>query len=141
MILGLGNDLVDIRRIEKSLERFGARFLDRVFTPDEQALGERRTASAQARAAFFAKRFAAKEAAAKALGTGLGEHAWFTELEVRSLASGQPVLAFHGRAARTLAARVPAGHRPVIHLSMSDDYPLAQAVVILSAEPASLAKW
>ncbi|OIQ93135.1 holo-[acyl-carrier-protein] synthase [mine drainage metagenome] len=135
MIVGLGNDLVDIRRIEKSLERFGARFLARVFTEGEQARAGARAATAQGRAAFYAKRFAAKEAAAKALGTGIGDHAWFTDLEVGSLASGQPVLSFHGRAARTLAALVPAGHRPVIHLTMSDEYPLAQAVVILSAEP------
>ncbi|KIL98727.1 Holo- acyl-carrier protein synthase [Paramagnetospirillum magnetotacticum MS-1] len=131
MIIGLGNDLVDIRRIEDSLERFGQRFIDKVFTVAEQATADRRVG--QARAGAYAKRFAAKEALVKALGKqGVG----WRDMEVTNDAEGKPHLSLSGGAAELLARRIPAGMTAHLHLSLSDDYPLAQAVLIIEALPA-----
>ena len=131
MILGLGNDLVDIRRIEKTLERFGDRFLAKVFTAAERAKADSRTDSL--RAATYAKRFAAKEALTKALGK---QGLLWRDMEVGNDADGRPVLTVSGSAARNLARLVPPGMAARIHLSLSDDYPMAQAVVIVEAVPA-----
>lgn len=133
MILGIGNDTVDIRRIAQTLERHGERFLDRVFTPLERAKAERRTE--RIRAATYAKRFAAKEAAAKALGTGFRAGVFFRDLGVVNLRSGQPTLAMTGGAALRLAALTPAGMVARIDLTMTDEYPYASAVVVISAGP------
>ncbi len=133
MILGLGNDLIDIRRIERTLERFGTRFTERVFTGTERAKSDRRAA----RAASYAKRFAAKEACAKALGTGVprrGVH--WQHMGVVNLPSGKPTMALSGGAAKRLAELVPAGMTAQIDVTITDDYPLAQAIVIISAVPA-----
>jgi len=128
MILGLGSDLVDIRRVERTLERFGERFLTRVFTE-----GERRTCESRgARAAGYAKRFAAKEACAKALGTGIGQNMRWCELGVINEPSGRPVMQLSGGAARRLAEITPPGMTARIDLSLSDERFLAQAVVIIS---------
>lgn len=137
MIVGLGSDLIDIRRIEATLERFGERFLDRVFTADERRRAERRAAVPAVRAATYAKRFAAKEACAKALGTGFHRGVFWRDIGVVNLPSGQPTLSLANGAARRLAELVPHGLRPAIHLTMTDDYPMAQAVVIISAEAAA----
>ena len=130
MILGLGSDTVDIRRIERSIERYGERFLTRLFTETER----RKSDGRRQRAASYAKRFAAKEACSKALGTGMQGVAW-REMGVVNLPSGKPTMALTGRAAERLAAMVPAGHRGQIDVSITDDYPLAQAIVIISAVP------
>lgn len=132
MIIGLGNDIIDIRRIEKTLERFGDRFLDRVFTDIERAKSDRR----RARAASYAKRFAAKEACSKALGTGFRRGVYWRDMGVINLPSGRPTLALTGGAAVHLAGLVPAGHVARIDLTLTDDFPLAEAVVIISALPA-----
>ncbi len=132
MIIGIGSDLCDIRRIESTLERFGARFVSRVFTETEQVRSERRSE----RAASYAKRFAAKEACSKALGSGLRMGVAWKEMGVVNRPSGQPTLELSGGAAERLAALVPAGYRPVIHLTLTDDYPLAQAFVVIEAVPA-----
>lgn len=130
MILGIGADLIDIRRIQHSMDRFGDRFLARVFTE-----GERARAQARARpAASFAKRFAAKEACAKALGTGLNGAVFWQDMEVRNGPSGAPNLHLTRGAAQRLAMLTPAGYHPRIHLTLTDDYPLAQAFVMISAE-------
>ncbi len=132
MILGLGNDLIDIRRIEKTLERFGPRFTARVFTEVEQRKSDRRAA----RAASYAKRFAAKEACAKALGTGVprrGVH--WRDLGVVNLPSGKPTMALTQGAAARLAEITPDGMTAQIDVTITDDYPLAQAIVIISALP------
>ncbi|HEX9768131.1 MAG TPA: holo-ACP synthase [Kiloniellales bacterium] len=132
MILGIGNDLIDIRRIERTLERFGDRFIARVFTEVEQQKSERRAA----RAASYAKRFAAKEACAKALGTGVprgGVH--WQHMGVVNLASGKPTLALSGGAKKRLAEMTPEGMTAQIDVTLTDDYPLAQAIVIISAVP------
>lgn len=131
MILGIGSDLIDIRRIEQSLERFGDRFVQRLFTKTEQARSERR---AHARAASYAKRFAAKEACAKALGTGIRQGVFWRDMGVVNLRTGQPTMALTGGAAARLAAITPPGMAPVIHVSLTDDYPLAQSFVVISAE-------
>ncbi len=133
MILGLGNDLIDIRRIEKTLERFGERFIQRVFTPVEQAKAERRTESM--RAATYAKRYAAKEAAAKALGTGFREGVFWRDIGVVNSANGRPSLELPGGAAVRLAELLPDGMVARIDLTMTDEYPMAEAVVIISACP------
>jgi holo-[acyl-carrier protein] synthase len=135
MIIGLGNDLCDIRRIEQTLERFGSRFIDRIFTPLEQAKAERRAGTLHGRAATFAKRFAAKEACAKALGTGFNHGVFWRDMGVVNLPSGQPTIALSGGAAERLAALLPKGMRARIDLTMTDDYPMAEAVVIISAVP------
>jgi len=132
MIVGLGNDLIDIRRIEKTLERFGSRFTERVFTEIEQAKSDRRAS----RAASYAKRFAAKEACAKALGTGVprrGVH--WRDLGVVNLPSGQPTMALTRGAARRLTEITPDGKTARIDVTLTDDYPLAQAIVIISVVP------
>jgi holo-[acyl-carrier protein] synthase len=129
MILGIGSDLIDIRRIEKALERYGERFIARVFTEIEQKKSEGR----RARAASYAKRFAAKEACAKALGTGLRAGVFWRDMGVVNLSSGKPTMALTGGAAKRLAAIVPAGTRPVIHLTITDEWPWAQAFVIIEA--------
>jgi holo-[acyl-carrier protein] synthase len=129
MIVGVGSDLIDIRRVEKTLERFGRRFVQRVFTPVEQRKSDRR----KLRAASYAKRFAAKEACAKALGTGLRAGVFWRDMGVVNLPSGKPTMALTGGASDRLASLVPAGHVPVIHVSLTDEYPLAQAFVIIEA--------
>ncbi|HRN83484.1 MAG TPA: holo-ACP synthase [Hyphomicrobium sp.] len=131
MIIGIGNDLIDIRRIEATLMRFGDRFLDRVFTDVERTKSDRR----RARAASYAKRFAAKEACAKALGTGFSQGIYWRDMGVINLPSGRPTLALTGGAAEHLASLVPDGYVARIDLTLTDDYPLAEAVVIISAVP------
>jgi len=131
MIIGLGNDTIDIRRIERTIERFGERFLSRTFTDAERAKSDRR----RLRAASYAKRFAAKEACAKALGTGLNQGVYWRDMGVVNLPSGKPTMALTGGAARRLASLMPAGHKPQIDLSITDDFPTAQAIVIISAVP------
>jgi holo-[acyl-carrier protein] synthase len=131
VIIGLGSDLIDIRRIEQTLERHGTRFTERVFTPIERAKSDRR----RTRAASYAKRFAAKEACAKALGTGLNQGVFWRDMGVVNLPSGQPTLHLTGGAAARLQAILPAGHRAAIHLTITDDYPLAQAFVVIEALP------
>ncbi|EME71449.1 4'-phosphopantetheinyl transferase [Paramagnetospirillum caucaseum] len=131
MIIGLGSDLVDIRRIEDSLERFGERFIAKVFTEGERATAERRVG--QARSGAYAKRFAAKEALVKALGKdGVG----WRDIEIANDGEGRPCLSLSGGAAALLARRIPAGMRAHLHLSLTDEYPLAQAVVIIEVLPA-----
>ena len=133
MILGLGNDLIDIRRIEKTLERFGERFIDRVFTETERAKAERRTESM--RAATYAKRYAAKEAAAKALGTGFRSGVFWRDIGVVNSPLGQPTLQLTGGALERLQQMLPPGMAARIDLTMTDEYPMAEAVVIISAVP------
>jgi holo-[acyl-carrier protein] synthase len=132
MIVGLGSDLIDIRRVEKTLERYGERFINRVFTPIEVRKSEGR----RQRAASYAKRFAAKEACSKALGTGLNQGVFWRDMGVVNLPSGKPTMMLTGGAAKRLAALVPKGHRPEIHLTITDDFPLAQAFVVIEAVPA-----
>jgi holo-[acyl-carrier protein] synthase len=129
MILGIGSDLIDIRRVEKSIERFGERFLGRVFTDIERAKSDRRAQ----RSASYAKRFAAKEACAKALGTGLRKGVFWRDMGVVNLPSGQPTLHLTGGAAKRLSALTPNGLCAFIHLSMTDDPPYAQAFVVIEA--------
>jgi len=129
MILGLGSDLIDIRRVERSIERFGERFLLRVFTETERAKSDRRAA----RAASYAKRFAAKEACSKALGTGLRKGVFWRDMGVVNLTGGKPTMSLTGGALTRLQEITPSGHRAVIDLSITDDFPLAQAIVIISA--------
>ena len=129
MIIGFGNDLCDIRRIESALARFGERFVQRCFTGMEQRKSDGRAA----RAASYAKRFAAKEACAKALGTGLRSGVVLRDMGVVNLASGKPTLHLTGGAAARLAALTPEGHEVFIHLTLTDEYPLAQAQVIIEA--------
>ncbi len=131
MILGTGSDLCDIRRIEKSLERFGERFTRRVFSDIERARAERHGHS---RASSYAKRFAAKEACAKALGTGFRRNVFMSDLRVTNLPSGQPTLSLHGGALARLQAMTPEGYAAQINLSLTDEYPYAYASVIISAE-------
>jgi holo-[acyl-carrier protein] synthase len=129
MIIGIGNDLCDIRRIEKSIARFGDRFLLRVFTEEE-----RRKAFSRAHAArTFAKRFAAKEAASKALGTGFRAGVYFKDIGVVNAPSGRPTLALTGGAARRLTRLIPAGFKARIDITLTDEYPMAAAIVIISA--------
>lgn len=133
MILGLGSDICDIRRIESAIKRHGDRFIQRIFTSAERAKAASRTERIQA--ATFAKRFAAKEAAAKALGTGFRRGVFFSDLGVVNLPSGQPTLRMTGGAATRLAAITPAGMVAAVALTMTDEYPYAFAQVIISAEP------
>jgi holo-[acyl-carrier protein] synthase len=134
MIIGIGNDLVDIRRVEQTLERFGERFISRVFTDIERRKSEGR----KARAASYAKRFAAKEACAKALGTGLHQGVFWRDMGVVNLRSGKPTIALTGGAADRLKSITPAGMSPVIHVTITDEWPLAQAFVIIEAAPATV---
>ena len=131
MILGLGNDLIDIRRIEKTIQKHGERFLTRVYTDIERAKSDRRAA----RAASYAKRFAAKEACAKALGTGLNQGVYWRDMGVVNLPGGKPTMRLTGGALKRLEKITPAGHLPQIDLTITDDFPLAQAIVIISAVP------
>jgi holo-[acyl-carrier protein] synthase len=131
MIIGIGSDLVDIRRIEKSLERHGRRFIRRIYTEAEQARAESR----RTRAASYAKRFAAKEACAKALGCGIAQGVFWNEMGVVNLDGGAPTMELTGGALARLEKILPAGHRGVIHLTITDDFPLAQAFVIIEALP------
>lgn len=130
MIIGIGSDLCDIRRIEETLAKFGERFIARIFTEVERRRAERR---AHQRAASYAKRFAAKEACAKALGTGFRRGVFFSDLGVVNLPSGQPTMALTGGAAAHLATLIPPGLVPFIHVSLTDEYPYAYAHVIIEA--------
>lgn len=138
MILGIGNDLVDVRRIERTIERFGDRFLDRVFTEAERRRAERRSAAGphSPRAATYAKRFAAKEACAKALGTGLNRGVYWRDMGVVNLPGGRPTLALTGGALERLRQITPPGMVAEIHLTLTDELPIAQAIVLISAVPA-----
>lgn len=129
MIIGIGSDLIDIRRIEKSLERHGERFIARIYTETERARSEGR----KQRAASYAKRFAAKEACAKALGTGMADGVFWRDMGVMNQPGGKPTMHLTNGAAARLEAMLPPGTRPVIHLTITDDYPLAQAFVIIEA--------
>jgi holo-[acyl-carrier protein] synthase len=131
MILGIGSDIIDIRRVERTLARFGDRFTGRIFTEVEQRKSDRRAN----RAASYAKRFAAKEACSKALGTGFRAGVFWRDLGVVNLPSGKPTLVLTGGAAERLAAITPAGMRAQIDLTITDDFPQAQAIVIISAVP------
>jgi len=131
MIIGIGSDLIDIRRIASSLERFGERFSHRCFTDVEIRKSEGR----KNRAESYAKRFAAKEACSKALGTGLSQGVFWKDMGVVNLPGGKPTMQLTGGAAARLAEMLPAGHRGVIHLTITDDFPLAQAFVIIEALP------
>jgi holo-[acyl-carrier protein] synthase len=131
MILGLGSDLIDIRRVEQSIERFGDRFLNRIFTGTERLKSDKRAG----RAASYAKRFAAKEACSKALGTGLRRGVFWRDMGVINLPGGKPTMRLTGGALARLQEITPKGHMAVIDLTITDDFPLAQAVVIISAVP------
>jgi holo-[acyl-carrier protein] synthase len=132
MILGVGSDLIDIRRIERALARHGKRFTLRLFTEVERARAERRD---HQRAASYAKRFAAKEACAKALGTGIRQGVFWRDMGVINLPSGRPTIALTNGAAARLAKLTPPGYSGEIHVSLTDDFPLAQAFVVISAVP------
>jgi len=131
MILGIGSDTIDIRRIENTLERYGERFLERVFTTIERQKSDRRAE----RAASYAKRFAAKEACSKALGTGFRGGVYWRDLGVVNARSGKPTMVLTGGAGERLNRLVPPGHEPYIHVTLTDDFPYAQAFVIIEALP------
>ena len=131
MILGIGSDLIDVRRIERTIERHGERFLGRIFTAAERAKAEGRAR----RVETYAKRFAAKEACAKALGTGLRAGVFWRDMGVVNLPSGRPTMKLTGGAAQHLAKLIPQGHEARIDVSITDEYPLAQAFVVISAVP------
>jgi len=133
MILGIGTDLANIERIQGTLDRFGDRFLTRVFTGTEQAKANRRRDVA----GTYAKRWAAKEACSKALGTGLRMGIAWKDMAVSNLETGQPVMAVTGWAKDRLEAMTPAGHQAIIHVTLTDDHPWAQAFVVIEARPAS----
>ncbi|MEQ8736464.1 MAG: holo-ACP synthase [Rhodospirillaceae bacterium] len=135
MILGIGTDLIDIRRIEKTLARFGERFIVRIFTDVEVAKAERRKGAGSAYAATYAKRYAAKEAASKALGTGFRRGVYWRDLGVVNLPSGQPTVKMTGGAAKHLSSLVPAGMEARVDLTITDEYPIAEAMVIITAVP------
>jgi len=134
MIIGLGNDIIDIRRVERTIERYGERFLSRIFTETERLKSENRAG----RAASYAKRFAAKEACAKALGTGFRHGVFWRDIGVVNLPSGRPTLQLTGGASRALQRLTPEGHEVRIDLSITDDFPTAQAIVIISAVKVAL---
>ena len=131
MIIGMGSDLIDIRRVEKSIERFGERFTHRCFTEIER----RKSDGRKMRAASYAKRFAAKEACSKALGTGLAQGVFWKDMGVVNLPSGKPTMALTNGAAERLSALLPADHEAVIHLTITDEFPYAQAFVVIEARP------
>ena len=133
MIIGLGSDLIDIRRVEKSIARFGDRFLNRIFTETEKLKSDKRAQ----RAASYAKRFAAKEACSKALGTGLRKGVFWRDMGVVNLPGGKPSMKLTGGALKRLQQMTPPGHEAVIELTITDDFPLAQAIVIIQALPKS----
>jgi holo-[acyl-carrier protein] synthase len=132
IVIGLGSDLCNIERIQKSLDRFGDRFIKRIFTEAEIAKAERRTLT---RAGTYAKRFAAKEACSKALGTGFRRGVYWRDMGVINLPSGAPTLHLTGGAAEQLARLTPTGHKAEVHLTMTDDHPWAQAFVLIVAQP------
>lgn len=134
MIIGIGSDLIDIRRIEKVIERHGERFLSRIFTDVERARAERRAKSART----YAKRFAAKEACCKALGTGIRQGVWWRDMGVVNLPGGRPTMRLTGGALKRLEFLTPPGCEARIDLTITDEYPLAQAYVIISAIPATM---
>lgn len=131
MIIGIGSDIIDIRRVQRTLDRFGDRFVERIFTDVERQKSEGR----RMRAASYAKRFAAKEACSKALGTGLRRGVFWKDMGVVNLRGGQPTMALTGGALDRLVEMTPDGMVPVIHLTITDDHPLAQAFVIISVVP------
>ncbi|PTM98726.1 holo-ACP synthase [Mycoplana dimorpha] len=131
MIIGIGSDLIDIRRVEKSLERFGERFTHRCFTEIER----RKSDGRKNRAASYAKRFAAKEACSKALGTGLAQGVFWKDMGVVNLPGGKPTMRLTGGAGERLRQMTPPGHEARIHITITDDFPLAQAFVIIEALP------
>lgn len=131
MIIGIGNDLIDIRRVQKTLDRFGDRFVERIFTDVERRKSEAR----RMRAASYAKRFAAKEACSKALGTGFRRGVFWRDMGVVNIRGGQPTMALTGGALLRLNEITPEGMKAVIHVTITDDHPLAQAFVIISAVP------
>src|SRR3954471_1309983 len=133
MIIGIGSDLIDIRRVAKVIERHGDRFLDRIFTEAERARAQRRAKSEKMVVATYAKRFAAKEAMSKALGTGIRQGVWWQDMGVVNLPGGKPSMKLTGGALVRLQALLPPGHDAQIDLSITDDWPLAQAFVIISA--------
>ncbi len=133
MIIGIGNDIIDIRRVERTLERFGERFIQRIFTTTERARSERRAG----RVASYAKRFAAKEACSKALGTGFRRGVYWRDMGVVNLTSGKPTMELKGGAAKRLAELVPDGMTAQIDITITDEPPIAQAIVIISAVPAA----
>lgn len=135
MIIGLGNDIIDIRRIDQTLEKFGDRFVQRLFTEVEQKKSERR----RNRSESYAKRFAAKEATAKALGTGFRKSVYWRDLGVVNLPSGKPTMKLTGGALKRLESITPEGMQPQISLTITDDYPMAQAIVIIMAVPEGVA--
>lgn len=132
MIIGLGSDLIDIRRIEKTIARFGDRFLDRIFTPIEKARSDRRQLT---RIESYAKRYAAKEACSKALGTGFRKGVFWRDMGVVNLTGGKPSMALTGGALARLESLLPAGYEAQIDISLTDEPPMAQAIVIISARP------
>jgi holo-[acyl-carrier protein] synthase len=136
MIIGIGLDVIDIRRVAKVIERHGDRFIDRVFTDAERAKANRRAKNEKMVAATFAKRFAAKEACSKALGTGIRRGVWWRDMGVVNLSGGRPTLELTGGALARLQSLTPEGLETRIDLSMTDDWPMAQAFVIISAIPA-----
>ena len=131
MIIGIGSDLANIERIGRTIDRFGARFLDRVYTDIEKAMAERR----KERVATYAKRWAAKEACSKALGTGLRMGIKWRDMGVVNLRSGQPTMVLTGWAAERMASMTPPGHRARVHVTLTDDHPWAMAVVVIEALP------
>jgi len=138
MILSIGSDITDIRRIEKSLARFGARFEQRIFTETERCKAQSRSrAGTRIVASTYAKRFAAKEACAKALGTGLNRGVFWRDMEVINLPGGRPTMRLTGGALTYLKSLTPPGLQPLIYVSLSDEYPYAQAQVIITAETLS----
>jgi holo-[acyl-carrier protein] synthase len=132
MIIGLGSDLIDIRRIEKTIVRFGDRFLDRIFTPVERARSDRRQLT---RIESYAKRYAAKEACSKALGTGFRKGVFWRDMGVVNLSGGKPSMALTGGALARLESLLPVGYEAQIDISLTDEPPMAQAIVIISARP------
>jgi holo-[acyl-carrier protein] synthase len=134
MIIGIGSDLIDIRRVAKVIERHGERFLERIFTDAERAKAGRRAANEKMVIATYAKRFAAKEACSKALGTGIRRGVWWRDMGVINLPGGRPTMQLTGGALARLEALTPEGHQPRIDLTITDDWPLAQAFVIISAD-------
>ena len=136
MIIGLGSDLIDIRRIERTINAHGRRFLDRIFTDVERERSDRRAA----RAASYAKRFAAKEACAKALGTGLRRGVFWRDMGVVNLSGGKPTMALTNGALRRLEEITPEGYQAQIDLTITDDFPLAQAIVVISAVPKNVSR-
>ena len=133
MIIGIGSERIDIRRVEKVIERHGERFLGRIFTDAERAKAERRSKAPKSYVATYAKRFAAKEACSKALGTGIQRGVWWRDMGVINLPGGRPTMQLTGGALVRLQSLIPPGHEARIDLTITDDWPLAQAFVIISA--------